>query len=311
MITIEEQIGPSPEVEALLKSVTYGTPGGFRYNVLDRDWSRLKEIRLLLARDGSRLVGCYGLLPRSWGYYTLLYVVHHQWQGKGVGQQLLAEVDRRYRSTLAPGQVLASVVEGTNQRTLNKKLKAGFEIIGQFEALTFFRRFPRKTQLLDHPTEEEFEAIQRDLLAHDKSWLDISETTNATQYWVLRQQGKIVAGIRACTQRWAVGGLGKTLRFFRPLLPLLGLPLDDYRFLSFHYPWGDAAYASRLFEAVLAQMGVKSAMVYGDPVDPDWQHLRAQLRRGLLGSILGAHQLCVTGTGSLPRPFVYPSWASP
>ena len=121
--------------------------------------------------------------------------------------------------------------------------------------------------------------------------MDFETSLNSEEYFVLRRQGRIVAGAQAEVLHWSVvdmpGWIGGSLVKLLPYLPVLRhmLPVQDFRFLRFGNLLVEPCHEAQLMqllEALLARHGVRVGLIMMDQRSPVLRRIRAFGRLGPL-----------------------------
>ncbi|MCO6493448.1 MAG: hypothetical protein J5I98_33820 [Phaeodactylibacter sp.] len=119
-----------------------------------------------------------------------------------------------------------------------------------------------------------------------------------TGYFVLEEQGRIVAGAQAHQAHWSIEKLPGFVVLLLPVIP--HLPLVSrifnpraFRFLTFEGFFAEPGYEGRLqdlLEAILARYGYHSAIFWFDERDSFCPQLLKHNRMGLLHQFVGGFE---------------------
>lgn len=289
---------PQPAQRSLLAELSWGSPGGLRYQILDEiAWDRLPEgSRSILAHHNDRVVGCYVLAPQDWGVLRLLLAVHPDMQGQGVGKALVQRVAVEHAAV-----TLAGTIETTNQRSLQLSLDAGYKQVGELEVRTFTRYRPAARPAYRQAREEDLPQIVRHLRAQKHAWFSPDH---------LRLQELIVtpdlsSGIQLCPHRWRIPSLGlpgPLDGIARRVLPLLGITPTQFAFATGHYWWGDPGEWGSLLEHGLATLQIQGIVLTGDVRSTFWKDICRSVRFGLVGSAMGSDGMVITSNQAFEQP---------
>jgi RimJ/RimL family protein N-acetyltransferase len=253
---------------------------------------------------GEELAGTYCLSERSVrtlakpvpGYYGRYLAVAAAHQGHGYGHLLKQEAVRYIKRTQPGPHLFYSYVEGANARSLQISAKAGFYPLAQFEALVFGRLYPqRDLRFSQLPAAEQPAMRARLVVAYQAySLVQFDQLFDGGNYFVLRENGEIIAGVQANPVRWrivAMPGLsGRLLLRVLPHVPVLRrlIKPDNHEFAALEALYvqpGREPELLRLLESVLAHFGYTSALVMLDTSSPLHKYLKNSGKLGLLQAL--------------------------
>ena len=166
-------------------------------------------------------------------------------------------------------------LEAKNERSLNLCESFDFKPVRAFSTAVFSRFYPKKQTNVE-PCKLSDKALIIKLLKDKYAAFNMVSFENLffnNSYYVLKDAvGNIIAGAQANTEHWKIRDLpgleGKIILSVFPHIPLVKTVFNpDYRFLSF-----EAIYVKKghekgleiLFEAILAEKNIKSAMMWFD-----------------------------------------------
>jgi RimJ/RimL family protein N-acetyltransferase len=253
---------------------------------------------------GEELAGTYCLSERSVhtlakpapGYYGRYLAVAAAHQGHGYGHLLKQEAVRYIERTQPGPHLFYSYVEVANARSLQISAKAGFYPLAQLEALVFGRLYPqRDLRFSQLPAAEQPAMRARLVVAYQAySLVQFDQLFDGGNYFVLRENGEIIAGVQANPVRWrivAMPGLsGRLLLRVLPHVPVLRrlIKPDNHEFAALEALYvqpGREPELLRLLESVLAHFGYTSALVMLDTTSPLHKYLKNSGKLGLLQAL--------------------------
>ena len=295
---------PSPELLRLLEGTVWGTRG-VRYTKhgLAEALERLPAPLFFDLREEGRLAAGGVCLKKTVrvgdnsheAIFTAALAVDPAQAGQGYGKFLAQQARDWLLGEVKPGTILYGYIEAGNVRALKLGQQVGRQSLGSFEAVLFSRLRPREDARIRccTPGEREELVILLHTLYGDHALLDFDHSVRNEDYYILRQGGKIAAGLQAEVQRWHMRSLpglrGWLLVKLLPVLPVLGRRFDprDFRFLkfsNFYLADGREGEAFPLMESLLARHRVNFAMAYMDRRSPLYQRLARAGHLGVLGA---------------------------
>ncbi|WP_461095980.1 hypothetical protein [Spirosoma luteolum] len=286
VLTVTKQ--PDSACVSLLKRAEYGT-NGVRYQQTGQE-AKINQLAhplfFQLYRD-TALVGMYCLDERTIdgptgpirGFYGRYLVVDHSEAGQGYGHLLKRQAVQFVEKVCPEPFVYYSYIEARNARSMRISGQEGFTSIGTLKTYIFRRYEPTLAPGFAVLSE----ADRTGLLAQlETSYRRHNLTTfhgigYEGNYFVLKEQGIVVAGIQANPVHWrflnmpGVGGwltmhlaplLSVTRRFFDP---------TNYAFVALeglYLKRPSSTLLTTLLESVLAHFGFHSALWLLDASDP-------------------------------------------
>ncbi|MBD2703362.1 GNAT family N-acetyltransferase [Spirosoma sp. BT702] len=283
----------APEAVDLLKRTIYGTRG-VRYQHTNQE-AKIQDLTRPLffhLRKAGQLIGTYCLDERSLelgsslttGFYGRYLAVNEAYSGNGYGrllkQQAIAYVEQNTPSPF----LFYSYIEGKNERSIAISQKEGFESVATLKTYFFRRYSPFKDKRFIQATSADLLQMQPLLNQFYGSYgfKTFAHIGYKDQYFVLKEQGQIVAGVQAnpvCWQFHQMAGwrgwilmnlvplFSASRRFFNParneFLVLEGM----------YFQKGRPELLPILLESVLAHHNLHSAMCEIDQRDPLLQQL--------------------------------------
>lgn len=305
-----------PQAIALLQQAVYGT-AGLRYQQTGQETKlyKLKEPLFFYLYHREELIGMYCLDHRfvkvltnpspspDWiasGYYGRYLVVSSQHSGQGYGQLLkqmaLEYVDQLHqRSTTA--YLFYSYIEEKNTRSVAISKQAGFSTVSAMRTYFFRRYAPVKHPGFQQLAATEIDDMKLRLEAYYSGYTfqTFSQIGYQGNYFVIKENGVIVAGLQANPTRWFFkdmpGLKGWLLMNVLPRLKIGRLffnpsPFDFIVLEGLYLRHDRAELLPALLESVLAHFGVHSAMWQLDEKDPHIGDIK-QSKMGLLSGFEG------------------------
>lgn len=325
VLQIRESV--ADEVVELLESTTLGTPGGTRYKHVGSE-AKIREVRnpyFLELWKGKRLLGALCMAHRQTddpeatnnAFYIRYLSVMDAMQRKvnkdtadassGTrSNSLLKRVLHRFydnpevlmQLTGREHAVFYAYVELDNERSRQMTSNMGFEQIGKFSTLIFSRIFPKRNRNARRLGVAERSSITA-LLAEtyrDHALFSTANLFYQDNYWVLEEEGEIVAGLQAAPIQWVItempGLSGKATLKMLPWVPLVNRMFNPRKW---QFIVVDAIYCKPGREKALHQLmahacvenGVYSALLWLDHLDPLYGRLKKYGKLGVLNRVNG------------------------
>lgn len=293
------------EMIDLLNSIRLGTNGPIysKKNVTEVVLNIVNLHSILLKKD-RKIIGVCGLSERTlkigdeWvtGQYVRNFAVSKAYQGQGYSKLLMDNLKKYFVSILPEPYIGYAYIEGSNVRSQKVANFLGYPIVRQFKTTLFSRLFPKKRKNVRRAKTTEHEKINGLLKAFykDYSFVQFYKTFYKDDFFILEENGEIIAGVQAFKVEWNVhdmkGPSGKIMMNVLPHIPIANrLFHPKFKFLIFDSIYckaGQEAKLLMLFESVLAEFGdVYSAWVILDTKAPLSQQLDKIDKWGILNSI--------------------------
>lgn len=165
-------------------------------------------------------------------------------------------------------------VDPQNKRSAQMRKQFGFEQIGQFRTKAFSRAFPKNTTVERLKKEDQQKTLAEiKSFYSDHTFFADNHLFEQDQYFILKKDGVIVAGIQANPSHWEIKSLpGKTGTFmlkyanYIPIFRRLFNP-KNHQFLAtegLFWTNGNAKYLPELLEGVLAINKHYSLLIWED-----------------------------------------------
>ncbi len=321
----------SPQSVALLQQTTYGTHGPqYGHTGQAEKVARITGPQFFELWKGDELAGTYCLSERRVhtpagpvpGYYGRYLAVAAAHRGHGYGHLLKQEAVRYIERTRPAPQLFYSYIEGANARSLQISARAGFCPLAQLEALAFGRLYPRRDARFSQLPAAGQPALRARLAAayQAHSLVQFDHLFDGNNYFVLRENGEIIAGVQANPVRWrivAMPGLsGQLLLRVLPHVPVLKRLINpaNHQFAALEALYvqpGREPVLLALLESVLAHFGFTSALMMLDTTSPLHRYLKTCGKLGWLQALKQPtySQVLVklNGLFSMPPPPLYAS----
>ncbi len=256
--------------------------------------------------QGDELAGTYMGIPKRARFrnrtYDVVYAAYlamrPEFAGQGYGS-LIARESAPYLLDLAgePGIVYA-FVDQDNARSLEVLQKAGYRSLVRLDVTALSRYRPKDDPRVSPLQEAERERMVRLLEARyaDHALLDFDQSLKVDEYYVLRENSEIVAGIQSKARQFTLVEMPDALsnlmlRLFTSLPQPWFKPggvVPFNKIGNVYFRPGHAQDAFRLLESVFARKKIYSAIAYFDPASPIYRELRRAGSLGLLGPVMGA-----------------------
>ena len=216
--------------------------------------------------------------------YPAALAVEPARRSQGYGRLMLDAARPHVLDMLGPLGLIYGFVEAGNIRSLGLFNQVSPLILGQFHTQLFCRFFPmddRRLQPAQEPERESLLAGLYDLYA-DHALLDFADSFRLDQYFVLREEGEVVAGVQIEVWEWSIvnlpGPWGFLLTKVLPRIPYVkrwfnAKQLHFLRLGNLYARPGREAEVFPMVEALLARHRVHFAMAYVDRRSPFYQRL--------------------------------------
>jgi hypothetical protein len=322
---------PSQELIDHIGSTYLGTPGGLQYHHttgIDK-LKNMKTCYFAFLRRHGKMLGSIGYALRDahageatykcWlvRYFAIKAPLRTDKQGrkqrkrssgKDRSASLLKDVTNFFHdnperlldpdTTEMPKAILYSLVEKKNARSRNFAEIGGYEKTGEVVSFMFSRLIQRKragVQRLSRSDVPQMRSLLREFYSDHAFYLDDNLFLN-DDYYVLRENGEIIAGLQANEEVWEIKTIGNaTLDRLVKLLtriPFIGkrFKYEEMRFLGvegvfFREGRGDAVYT--LLEGTLALKDHYLALMIMDTRSSVCLNFRKRKRLGPVNTILG------------------------
>jgi hypothetical protein len=315
------------DVKQLIYNTILGSPEGIRYRLLDTK-KKLQEIdplQFFPIRKDDNLLYVMALAERVTQYkekvfntYYIRYVTFNEKyatsekkqdanssSGRKLGNSFMKRAMQKHAENFPfsiPSEgadpekkLYYAYVEESNFRSLDFTTFF-FERIRTFSVLTFSRVFPKKDKRVSLVGANETGSVKQIISSTYKnySFFFIEDEDIQNDYYVLREKGEIIAGVKVEKARWKIeqlpGFLGKILIRMLPYFPIFSRLIKPgvFEFLTFDTIFcspGKEHVLPGLFQSVCAIKKVYSAMIYVDAQTELYRKLLKLKKMGILSKL--------------------------
>lgn len=304
-IIIEVTFKRPQEMIDMLDSILWGTNGPIysKTAIAEKVHNTINMHSILLKKAG-KIIGICGLSERTvkvgnqWvtAQYVRNFSVDKAYQGKGYSKLLMDNLKKYFVSILPEPYIGYAFIEGSNVRSQKVADFLGYPIVRHFDTTLFSRLFPKQLANARRATKADHNLIKKHLTAFykDYSFVQFYKTFYKDDYFVLEENGEIIAGVQAFKVQWKVhtitGFSGKIMMNVLPYIPIANrLFHPNFKFLVFDSMFckeGKEEQLLQLLEDVLSRFGdVYSGWLMLDQKAPIYQKLNKINKWGILNSI--------------------------
>lgn len=330
-LSVEVEASPSEELLEHMHSTTLGQPGSFRYqhtNLKDRLMSPGENYYMFLRKSGKMMgsVGfcgkpseTAGLSHDSWliRYFSIkapMRTVPKKRKEKTdlkdenkrttvLGrfiQPIFAEPSqlREGKQEADPPSIIYATIDQKNLRSMNFSAQMGLETVGEMASFSFSRLSPKKSARVEQLPENEQGKMLELLTSYYKEYTLVftDPLFKNKDYYVIRDQGKVVAGLQYYRVTWRIVDFGSKAanRLIRlgvriPWVRKRITPekLDLLAFDGIYCTPGYEQSLYELMEGVLALSGRYLAMIMADTSSGLYRIFEKQQKLGLVHKVIG------------------------
>lgn len=330
-LTVDVETTPSEELMEHMHQTVLGQPGGFRYQHTDLE-DRLydgKENYFMYLRKGGKMMGSVGFCgkPTETGG-----IAHDSWliryfsikaplRAVPTKRKTKADVkDENKRTTVLgrfiqpicadPSQlreaenrtgkpaIIFATIDQTNLRSMNMSAQMGLETIGSFAGFSFSRMQPIGSERIQRVEENQQASILKQLKDYYKDFtlFYTDSIFKNDDYFVIREDGRMVAGVQIYPVDWKIVDFGSPLAN-KAVRLLTRIPWvrkrispDMFSFLAFDAIYCEPGFEKELYElieGVLERTDNYVAMMMMDLKSPLYGLFREHKKLGVLHRILG------------------------
>lgn len=329
-LTVEVETKPCRELIDHMQSTVLGQPGGFRYRHMDLEekMNAPGENYFMYLRKGGKMVGSVGFVGRhtvtggiahdSWmiRYFSIKAPMRsvpakrrgmanqkdEQRRSSVLGRfiQPVMSDPSRLRGENGSGRpaIIYALIEQKNLRSMNFSTQMGLETVREIKSYTYSRLRPKRSDRVEQLQESEQEHMTV-LLKDFYSGYNLFYTDplfGGEGYFVIREGGRIIAGLQAYPVSWSVidfgSGIANLLVRLLVRLPWIKKRLNpgEMKLLAFDGLYYEQDFRERLFElmeGVLERTGRHVALMMVD-ADSDLNHIISRHNKlGIVHRILG------------------------
>jgi hypothetical protein len=328
---VEVETSPGEELMKHMKQTVMGQPGGIRYHHTDLE-EKMKlgdENYFMYLRKSGRMLGSVGLCSKptatagidhdSWlvRYFSIDAPIKGIPEKRKTRAQLQDENKRttvlgRFiqpifadPSRLRQGEsssdhpaIIFAIIDQTNLRSMNFSAQMGLETVGTMAVLTFSRVRPRRSNRIETVEENERKIVLDQIRDYYKNYtLFYSDSIfNNNNYFVIKEEGRMVAGLQIYEVCWKMVDFGNTLAnkvsILLSRIPRLNkrVDKDEITFLAFDAIYCEPGYEKVLYElmeGVLERTKHILAMLMMDRESDLYRLFMDQKKLGMLNKVVG------------------------
>jgi hypothetical protein len=220
---------------------------------------------------------------------------------KRVLRNLLDDPAALLEATGRDHAVFYAYVELDNERSMEMTRNMGFSPIGKFSTLIYSRLWPKRDVRAKRVSPEMRPAVEARLKEEFKDFalFSLQNLFYKDNYWVLEENGELIAGVQANRAHWVVAAMpgisGKLIMNVVPWTPLLRRMFNPRRYEfavveGIFCKEGREKDLHRLLQHVCVENDVHSAIIWLDRIDPMFERLKKYGKLGLLQRINGDSQ---------------------
>jgi hypothetical protein len=332
-LTVEVEDQPNQELLDHMHSTLMGQPGGLRYhhtNLEDRMKSGGENYFMYLRKSGKMMgsVGfcgkpskTEGLAHDSWliRYFSIktpMRVVPKKRKDKAelkdenkrstvLGrfiQPIFAEPSQLKKDNKDPGQpsIIFAIIDQSNLRSMNFSAQMGLETVGQMAGFSFSRLNPKKSKRLERISDRDKKEMMALLAQYykDHTLFFTDPVFKNDDYYLIKDQGRIVAGLQYYPVHWQIvdfgGKLANLAMRWLTRIPWVKkrISLEQLNFLAFDAMFCEPGYENtfyELMEGVLEKTGTYISMLMMDESSPLYQIFKQKQKLGIMHRFMGTH----------------------
>ena len=331
-LSIEVETTPSEELMEHMYGTVMGQPGGlqFHHTVLEDRLNSGHDYYFMFLRISGKMLGSVGFCGKptvtqgtthdSWliRYFSIKAPI------RGVPKKRKTKADlqdENKRTTVLgrfiqpvfadPSQlreeenrtgrpaIIFATIDQTNLRSMNFSAQMGLDTVGSFAALTFSRIRPRRSARIEQVQDDEQESILEQIheFYKDYTLFFADAIFKNRDYYVIRENGRMVAGVQIYQVSWKILDFGNRLtNWASGLLAWIPglrrrLTKEKISFLAFdalYYEPGHEQALYELLEGVLQQSGHYIGMMMMDMESGLYRMFMDRRKLGFLYKIMGA-----------------------
>lgn len=268
----------------LISETVWGTNGPL-YQHVDAPQKINHIIRPLsfTLEKGEKTIGTCTFLERDMilenkvykTWYSRYFSIDTKSQGKIFGNLLLKNVRNYFEQTTDQPTVFYGFVDSANPRSRRLLQYIGLKAIRSFQTFMFSRVFPKADKRVTRIEEKDKPEILQLLKKQYRNYafVNFEPLFLHDNYFVLKKNKEIIAGIRANITKWKVSHLagvsGKILMKLLPHIPFISRLFNpkDFRYLGFEGIYCKEGYEKELFvlmESVCAQLKLYTGIIWLD-----------------------------------------------
>lgn len=293
------------EVKNLLKQTIYGKKGSLQYKHKNTALriSQIKKADYCCFYDSKNtLLANISFIKRNFVFdrkkYLTLYARFYsvKEKGVGIGKKLAHEANKYYNETIHQPALMHSYIEAENKASLKSALRQGCVDFGDVKTNLFSRFFPKNNKAVEIVPEHEKSNIEKLLTEFNKtkSLVNFDHLMGPFNYFVWKENGKIIAGIQGNKVDWELinfpGFQGFMMLNVFPSLPIMKKLFKKQKmsfvaFDHFYCEEGREDILIKLMESVLALFELNMAFYWLDIKDPILAKIEIYKKGGFMSKI--------------------------
>ncbi|GAB5408388.1 MAG: hypothetical protein BalsKO_07530 [Balneolaceae bacterium] len=320
--------GSSPEIRTLLKETIFGTKGKVRYQQrnIEEGINAQKNIKFIQIKKRDQILGTTGVVTRLTsgleGNIKSLYIRYlsvknpfrkkekkRLSQANSVNKKSSSflkkmigdEITNHFENPICKSNEKAAFYAFVESENFNSKelcISLGFNPTRKISTLLFSRFYPKKTSSISLVQDSDKDEIRKRLASFYKnhSFYFQDDLFESGTYFVMKEEGKLLAGLRCKTVNWDIvevpGVSGFFMQNILPYLPFtrkLFNPKNLY-FLAFDHIWTSETGSSNivtLMEHACSDFGIHLGMFWEDSESKLINELKKSKSLGFLHRIKG------------------------
>ncbi|MDH5381762.1 MAG: hypothetical protein OEW75_12960, partial [Cyclobacteriaceae bacterium] len=298
-----------------LNNTVLGNEGGMRYkhvNTLEKI-NHLVNPYFISLFKGDRLLGTINLTQRAItpegtnSYYIRYFSFFESYKSKHTGKKkgksssvIKQEIEKAFingpDNRPEEKAIYYAYVEINNERSARVCREFNFEPQRLLNTSIFSRFYPKGSKNVFKINEQEKKEVINALDEFYTGYTMYQKQVlfKSGEYYVLKENGKIVAGVQATPTKWIINEIpglsGKIILNIMPLLPILSKIFNpkNYNFLSYDYFFckkGSEHKINELFEAVLYTTKHYSGIIWSDHDSDEHKLLKKYCSYGIMNKI--------------------------
>jgi hypothetical protein len=299
---------PTPEVEQLLQETVYGTKG-LLYSHLDavERAHDLKNGHFHTLWRNEKLValavycGRQLLNSEMHSRYIRFFAVKKGEQAKGLGKLLTSCVEQHYLNHENIRTLFYAYIDNKNLKSMKVSGHFNGKVCGHFNTYLMSRFSPKKSVRVRRANEEDKSEIIR-LLSNtykNHAELHFDYLFHQNNYFVLENNGEIVAGVQANPVKWKIvnipGFQGFLMKYIIPIIPFINRLFNPktFKFTGFEgiYYKNSPRELEELFAHCLAEQENYTGMFWADTQDNYLQNIAQKTNLGFISKVQHAPKI--------------------
>ncbi len=330
-LTIEVETSPGDELMEHMHQTVMGQPGGVQYHHtdLEQKMNSGDENYFMYLRKSGKMLGTVGFCSKP---TETAGIAHDSWliryfsikapiRGVPKKRKTKADLkDENKRTTVLgrfiqpifadPAQlregetrsdqpaIIFAIIDQTNLRSMNFSAQMGLETVGSMAGFTFSRFRPRRSNRIETVEQNQRADILKQIGEYYKDYtLFYSDSIfNNNDYYVIKEEGRMVAGVQIYPVTWKIVDLGNKLT--NRAAGLLGripslkkrINKDELSFLAFDAIYCEPGCEKQLYElmeGVLERTKHNIAMMMMDLESDLYGLFRKNKKLGIMHKIQG------------------------